>query len=297
MTTMRDTAMKRFAEFAQDEGWFDGSLSSVNARLAALQAWRERFEGSNDPKATKALRVIAKQEDELLDLCNTISDNAYISHLPGETVDHNTDGYVDDGSLIFEASSQLNEEINSYNWDKFVTVGAKSWVDKQSDALLSDKHETVKSASHFVDRYTAMLNSNDARSVKRRFLSTVKESLKKKTATFDVHLFQDRYTTTAVHADNFFDALEKYASYKNEDDASIFDYEDEFIGKAKIANVPLWIKDNIDLEEHGRVVANKDSIRRADSEPRLLYARQGVVPKGYKSMNWGSGSRQFVFLR
>jgi len=164
-------------KLASNTSWFDGSSASIYDRIEQVQ---EMLSG---------LRVIASHpqttEGELVRIADQIttleSDRELLQKTATEYVDFDTEEYLqnlqggtvastyykvqdgmfdlgeDDGSFLFSAAKEVQNEIREYDWSNFVTAGAETWTFEQSPELTKSQLATREAACSFVEHKTSSL--------------------------------------------------------------------------------------------------------------------------------------------
>lgn len=190
-------------KLADNTSWFDGSSASIYDRLDHVQ---EMLDG---------LRVAASHptttEGELVRLADQItvleSDKELLQKTASEYVDFDTEEYLqnlpggtiastyyktsegmfdlgeDDGSFLFSAAKEVQDEVKSYDWANFVTAGAETWTFEQAPDLTKSQLATREAACSFVERKTAsLLDASYRASIIDNFLDNVEICRREKIA-------------------------------------------------------------------------------------------------------------------
>jgi hypothetical protein len=189
---------------ASNTAWFDGSSASIYDRLESVQEMLDglRVVAANSQTTEGEIVRIADQitalESDRDLLQKTASEyvdfdtEEYLQGLPGGTVAStyvkaNDDGFYDlgedDGSFLFSAATQVQNEFKEYDWTNFVTAGAETWTFEQSPALTESQLATREAACSFVERKTAsLLDVSFRASVIDNFLDNVEICRREKNA-------------------------------------------------------------------------------------------------------------------
>jgi hypothetical protein len=189
---------------ATDTSWFDGSSGSIYDRLEKVQSMLDNLRvAASNPHATdgeisKIADQVAVLESDKELLQKTAAEyvdfdtEEYLQNLPGGTVAStyykvNESGTFDlgedDGSFLYSAAKEVQDEVNSVDWGNFVTAGAESWTFEQSPELTSSQLATREAACSFVERKTAsLLDTTFRASVIDNFLDNVEICRREKVA-------------------------------------------------------------------------------------------------------------------
>lgn len=158
--------------------WFDGSSGSIYDRLNQVQEMIDNLKVAasnphiNEGEIVRIADTLTELESDRDLLQKTASEyvdfdtEEYLQNLPGGTVastyyQANNEGMFelgeDDGSFLFSAAKEVQDEIRSYDWSNFVTAGAESWILDQDPELSKSQLATREAACSFAERKTASL--------------------------------------------------------------------------------------------------------------------------------------------
>jgi len=191
-------------KIANNTKWFDGSSGSIYDRLEQVQEMIDnlRVAASHTETTDGEIIAIANQvtvlESDRELLQKTASEyvdfdtEEYLQSLPGGTVASqyykaNDDGLFDlgedDGSFLFSAAKEVQDEFKNYDWADFVTAGAETWTFEQEPTLTKSQIATREAACSFVERKTAsLLDTSFRASVIDNFLDNVEICRREKVA-------------------------------------------------------------------------------------------------------------------
>lgn len=192
-------------ELVNNTSWFDGTSGSIYDRLENIQEMIDglKVAGSDSYLDEGSLTRIANQitvlESDRDLLQKTASEyvdfdtEEYLQNLPGGTVASqyhkaNSDGLYDigedDGSFLFSAAKEVQDEIRDYDWADLVTAGAETWTFEQSHDLTHSQLATREAACSFIENKTASLLDVPLRaSIIDNFLDNVEICRREKIAT------------------------------------------------------------------------------------------------------------------
>lgn len=255
----------RFAKF-NAEDWWDGTLDSVENRIADLHQW-SRFASTDFVResASDQLKKLSEFRDEMLS-------RNYVDSLPGGMVEviKSTIG-EDDNTSLFAAAKAVEQEVQNYDWRHFISEGARQWIDVQPLEVVSNTDLLREAAYDYAISYTSMLGDSDSESVATKFVSNVEEYSKYVTCKIGVYLFSNRHGTVAVAANDKTEACYKYR------EATTFDPEDDFKRTAILNDVPVF---GPSVEDFGGVeICDNELFVSANTE------------------RWGDGPYGFLFVR
>jgi len=183
--------------------WFDGSSASIYDRLDQVQEMLNNLKvaashpETNDHELIRIADQVTVLESDRDILQKTASEyvdfdtEEYLQSLPGGTVASNyyktQDGMFDlgedDGSFLFSAAKEVQNEINNYDWANFVTAGAETWTFEQMPDLTKSQLATREAACSFVEKKTAsLLDATYRASVIDNFLDNVEICRREKVA-------------------------------------------------------------------------------------------------------------------
>ena len=183
--------------------WFDGSSASIYDRLDQVQEMLNNLKvaashpETNDHELIRIADQVTVLESDRDILQKTASEyvdfdtEEYLQSLPGGTVASNyyktQDGMFDlgedDGSFLFSAAKEVQNEINNYDWANFVTAGAETWTFEQMPDLTKSQLATREAACSFVEKKTAsLLDATYRASVIDNFLDNVEICRREKTS-------------------------------------------------------------------------------------------------------------------
>jgi hypothetical protein len=195
------TASKKFSS---NTAWFDGSSASIYDRLEQVQEMLDGLKvAASHPETTEGDLVRLADQITVLEadrelLQKTASEyvdfdtEEYLQNLPGGTVastyykttdDGLYDLGEDDGSFLFSAAKEVQNELKEYDWSNFVTAGAEEWTFEQDPELTKSQLATREAACSFVERKTAsLLDVSFRASVIDNFLDNVEICRREKIA-------------------------------------------------------------------------------------------------------------------
>lgn len=182
-------------KLSNNTSWFDGSSASIYDRLEQVQGMLDGLRvaashtQSNDSDLIHIANQITVLESDREMLQKTASEyvdfdtEEYLQNLPGGTVASNyfktTDEGMydlgeDDGSFLFSAAKEVQDEFKSYDWADFVTAGAETWSYEQNPELTKSQIATREAACSFVETKTvSLLDASFRASVIDNFLDNV----------------------------------------------------------------------------------------------------------------------------
>jgi hypothetical protein len=196
--------IKASKTLASDTSWFDGSSSSIYDRLEKVQEMIDSLKTAashsqvGEGELTSFANQISLLEADRDQLQKTASEyvdfdtEEYLQNLPGGTVasqyhKYTNDGMFDlgedDGSFLYQAAKEVQEEYRDHDWANFVTAGAESWTFEQSQDLVLSQLATREAACKFVEKKTAgLLDVSFRASIIDNFLDNVEVCRREKTA-------------------------------------------------------------------------------------------------------------------
>lgn len=121
-----------------NQKWFDGSVASINRRIAEAEELRRRASSTGDARLAAEL---AAQIEVLRKVADEYDDShlrEFVSSLPGGTVALEYDNLIDGGlvdvtSFLDVGAHRIAKEVAEYDWDRFKSEGAKLWVEERRD--------------------------------------------------------------------------------------------------------------------------------------------------------------------
>lgn len=183
--------------------WFDGTSASIYDRLEQVQEMLSNLKvAASHPETTEyeliriadQVTVLESDRDLLQKTASEYVDfdtEEYLQSLPGGTVASNyyktQDGMFDlgedDGSFLFSAAKEVQDEIKSHDWAEFVTAGAETWTFEQMPELTKSQLATREAACSFVEKKTSsLLDASFRASIIDNFLDNVEICRREKIA-------------------------------------------------------------------------------------------------------------------
>lgn len=166
--------VEQFIAFAYDGEWYDGETASIQARHAALSKWKSHFRSvlattDDHAKLMEYPSLIEEIDGQLQSVEGMLNDLSITAHTAGielpEDEEDEPVGAVsyeglgeDDGSAMYAAAKELQDEVETFDWERFATLGAQEWLIDQSEVMLADEELRRDVAHEYISEKTAVMS-------------------------------------------------------------------------------------------------------------------------------------------
>lgn len=188
--------LTRTAKSILDSGtWFDGSSNSIANRIGELNDLKSHLGKTVKTASTndKSLRVASDLIDQVniqIESLNKVAESyldpeqeEYLASLPAShlAVDYSSDADgdlgEDDGSFLYAEASKIRDEVQSYDWNEFVSLGSQHFVyDKEENLLRSASMTRMAAVDYARDKTMVLLDTAKRAKVIDDFVTNVEKT-------------------------------------------------------------------------------------------------------------------------
>ena len=203
------------------EHWYDGTVGSIYDRSQVALALSRKVASALSGHLTdsefqglhEAKMVIAEEIESLKAAAEEIetADYAeYLDNLPGGTIARDYGNLIeggvvdlgaDNGSFLFAAAKEVQDEARNYDWDRFASEGADLWVEsKKTDSpeMLRFEVATRKAAVDYSrDKTMVLMDAEKRANIINSFVQNAEKA--RRTASKEIVKEESRKRTASLH--------------------------------------------------------------------------------------------------